>query len=80
MKQIGITGTMGSGKSFICSIFKEQFGIPVFDSDEEAKACYAEPEVRRAVRQAALRVWMSSSFNHLFYKLDIFLFYIYRIR
>ena len=52
MKQIGITGTMGSGKSFICSIFKEQFGIPVFDSDAEAKACYAEPEVRRAVRQA----------------------------
>lgn len=52
MKQIGITGHMGSGKSFICSIFHESFGIPVFDSDAEAKACYAEPEVRQAVRQA----------------------------
>ena len=52
MKQIGITGPMGSGKSFICSIFNEEFGIPVFDSDAEAKACYAEPAVRTAVRNA----------------------------
>ncbi|MBQ5531913.1 MAG: dephospho-CoA kinase [Bacteroidales bacterium] len=52
MKRIGITGPMGSGKSFICSIFNEEFCIPVFDSDAEAKACYAEPEVRTAVRQA----------------------------
>jgi dephospho-CoA kinase len=52
MKQIGITGPMGSGKSFICSIFKECFGIPVFDSDAEAKACYLDETVRSAVRQA----------------------------
>ncbi|MBR6919046.1 MAG: dephospho-CoA kinase [Bacteroidales bacterium] len=52
MKQIGITGPMGSGKSFICSIFNEEFGIPVFDSDAEAKACYTEPAVRTAVRNA----------------------------
>ena len=52
MKQIGITGTMGSGKSFVCSIFKERLGIPVFDSDAEAKACYAEPVVKEAVVQA----------------------------
>ena len=32
--------------------FNEEFGIPVFDSDAEAKACYAEPAVRTAVRNA----------------------------
>lgn len=52
MKHIGITGRMGAGKSFICRIFHEEFGIPVFDSDAEAKACYTEPGVREAVCKA----------------------------
>lgn len=52
MKRIGITGRMGAGKSFISRIFHEEFGIPVFDSDAEAKACYAEPGVRQAVCKA----------------------------
>ncbi len=33
MKIIGITGTIGSGKSFVSSIFS-QHGIPVIDTDE----------------------------------------------
>ncbi|MCK9417664.1 dephospho-CoA kinase [Candidatus Dojkabacteria bacterium] len=36
MKKIGITGGIGSGKSFVCNIFK-CFGIPIFNSDEIAK-------------------------------------------
>lgn len=52
MKRIGITGRMGAGKSFICHIFHEEFGIPVFDSDEEAKACYDEADVKEAVCKA----------------------------
>lgn len=52
MKRIGITGRMGAGKSFVCHIFHESFGIPIFDSDAEAKACYAEPDVRQAVCKA----------------------------
>ena len=46
---IGITGRMGSGKSFVCSIFEEEFHIPVFYSDKEAKNCYQTPNVRQEV-------------------------------
>lgn len=49
MKHIGITGRMGSGKSFISRIFQETFGIPVFDSDLEAKACYQDAHIREEV-------------------------------
>ena len=34
--KIGITGGMGSGKSFVCSII-ENLGYPIFYSDKEAK-------------------------------------------
>lgn len=36
MKKIGITGGIGSGKSFVCNIFK-CFGIPICNSDDIAK-------------------------------------------
>lgn len=36
MKVIGITGGIGSGKSFVASIFS-QLGIPVYDADSQAK-------------------------------------------
>jgi len=36
LKVIGVTGGIGSGKSFICSVL-EKFGFPVFYSDYEAK-------------------------------------------
>jgi len=34
--KIGITGGIGSGKTFICRLF-ESLGIPVYNADEEAK-------------------------------------------
>lgn len=36
MKTVGLTGGMGSGKSFVASIFSS-FGVPVYCSDIEAK-------------------------------------------
>ena len=33
---LGVTGLMGSGKSYICSLFKE-LGVPVYNSDDRAK-------------------------------------------
>lgn len=36
-KKIGITGGIGSGKSFVCQIL-ESMGYPVFYSDKEAKS------------------------------------------
>ena len=34
---LGITGGIGSGKSFISSLFREQLNVPVYDCDTEAK-------------------------------------------
>lgn len=45
MKCVAITGNIGSGKSYVCSLFKT-LGVPVFDSDREAKLLYDRPEVR----------------------------------
>jgi dephospho-CoA kinase len=41
---IGITGGIGAGKSIVCSIFRN-FGVPVYDSDSEAKKLYKNQEV-----------------------------------
>ena len=48
MKKIGITGNIGSGKSFVCKIF-ENLGIPVFYSDEETKRLYLVPSVKELI-------------------------------
>ncbi|MBQ2340364.1 MAG: dephospho-CoA kinase, partial [Bacteroidaceae bacterium] len=36
MLRVGITGGIGSGKSFICKILQAK-GFPVYDCDTEAK-------------------------------------------
>lgn len=46
--RVAITGNIGSGKSYVCSLFKA-LGIPVFDSDAEAKQLYYLPEVKRKI-------------------------------
>lgn len=44
--KIAITGNIGSGKSYVSALFK-QLGIPVFDSDYEAKQLYYRPEIKQ---------------------------------
>lgn len=46
--RVAITGNIGCGKSYVCSLFKT-LGIPVFDSDAEAKRLYERPEIREAM-------------------------------
>jgi dephospho-CoA kinase len=47
MFKVGVTGGIGSGKSVVCSIFRN-LEIPVYDADREAKRIIAEdPGVRR---------------------------------
>lgn len=48
MIRIGITGNIGSGKSYICNIFENK-GIPVFYSDKETKKLYLEPEIKQLI-------------------------------
>ena len=44
---IGITGGIGSGKSYVSAIIREKFGIPVYDCDKEAKRLTAsDAEIR----------------------------------
>ena len=46
MKKVAITGNIGSGKSWVCELFKQRLGIPVYNSDDAAKQVYFIPEVR----------------------------------
>ena len=41
MKKIGLTGSIGSGKSLIAKVF-QNLGIPVFNADIEAKKLYED--------------------------------------
>ena len=47
MKRVAITGNIGSGKSWVCELFRQHLGIPVYNSDEAAKRMYFLPEVRQ---------------------------------
>ncbi len=49
---IGLTGGIGSGKTTVAHIF-EEWGVPVFYSDEVAKAQYQNPEVKKLVSDLA---------------------------
>lgn len=47
MTRIGITGGIGSGKTYVCQLLKQR-GIPVYNCDEEAKRLMTEsPVIRR---------------------------------
>jgi len=44
MLVLGITGGIGSGKSYISSLLREQMNVPVYDCDAEAKRLICEEE------------------------------------
>ena len=52
MKKIGLTGGIGVGKTYVSKIFK-QMGIPIFNSDEQAKKCMVEDANLKAAVQLA---------------------------
>jgi len=45
MLKVGLTGNIGSGKTFVASIFST-LGIPVFVADTEAKKLYEREEIK----------------------------------
>lgn len=52
MFRIGITGGIGSGKSYVAHLLHSEMGIPVYDCDAEAKRLNDEdPAIRRALVQ-----------------------------
>ena len=48
MINVGLTGGIGSGKSFVAKIFNTM-GIPVYNSDIEAKKLYLREDVRKTM-------------------------------
>ena len=59
MLKVGITGGIGSGKTFVCKVF-ETLGIPVYDADTQAKLLMnTNPELK-----AALQTYFGNSIYH----------------
>ncbi|MCH5168208.1 MAG: dephospho-CoA kinase [Prevotellaceae bacterium] len=55
-RKIGITGGIGSGKSFVSAILMEDFGIPVYDCDSAAKRIIAaDAEIQRCLKELVNR-------------------------
>ena len=49
--KIGITGGIGSGKSYICRVLQQQHGIEVYDCDSAAKRLIRTlPSIRRRLK------------------------------
>lgn len=49
---IGITGGIGSGKSYVSNLLRQKFDVPVYDCDAEAKRLTAtDVEIRRQLIQ-----------------------------
>lgn len=60
MKRIGLTGGIGSGKSFVAEIFRN-LGVPVFNSDDAArKIQQSDKDVLAAIRKAFGDVFLTS--------------------
>jgi dephospho-CoA kinase len=49
MQVVGLTGNIGSGKSTVAKAFFA-LGIPVFNSDDEAKKAYTIPSIQKKVK------------------------------
>lgn len=52
MIKVGLTGSIGSGKSLISSVFSK-LGVPVFDSDSSAKELYKSDFILKGLIQDA---------------------------
>lgn len=51
MTKIGITGGIGSGKTYVCNLLRER-GLPVYNCDDEAKRLMTEsPVIRKQLCQ-----------------------------
>lgn len=53
MLKVGITGGIGSGKTTVCRIFEQQWGIPVYYADDRAKwLMQNDTDLMEALREA----------------------------
>lgn len=73
MKIIGLTGGIGSGKSTIANFFKEK-GIPVYDSDSEAKSLLNEDEQlkNQIIQVFGEEAYVNNEYNRSFIASKVF--------
>lgn len=57
--KVGVTGGIGSGKSTVCALLAE-YGVPVYDSDAQAKRLMNESE---ALREALVQCFGAECYN-----------------
>jgi dephospho-CoA kinase len=50
MKKIGVCGSIGSGKSYICNLFAE-LGVPIYNTDINTKKILYNPLILVQVRE-----------------------------
>lgn len=52
--KLGVTGGIGAGKSYVCRLLADHYGLPVYDCDREAKRLNQEdPYIRRRLAEMA---------------------------
>lgn len=49
MIPVGITGGIGSGKSYVARLLAENYRVPIYDSDSRARSLMLQPELRRQI-------------------------------
>ena len=70
---VGITGGIGSGKTFICEKFKEM-GIPVYNADVKAKYLMENDEIlkQKLINHFGKEIYLNSKLNKPFLANKIF--------
>lgn len=73
MKIIGLTGGIGSGKSTVAHFFKEK-GIPVYDSDSEAKCLLNDDEQlkNQIIQVFGEEAYLNDEYNRSFISSKVF--------
>lgn len=49
MIRVGITGGIGSGKSYVARLLADNYRVPVYDSDSHARRLMLEPPLRQQI-------------------------------
>ena len=62
MYKIGITGSIGTGKSTIAGMFS-QFKIPIFDADNEIKKILIKEEIKKGLKEIWPEVIKNNNLN-----------------
>ena len=69
---IAIAGNIGSGKSWVCELWAQRLGIPVYNSDTAAKQMYFVPEVRtKLVERFGNAIYLSDTEIDRWYLADL---------